>query len=61
MAAFFECGIVDLELGYWSSALKGGFGANFSICVAGLAQEVALVKFGDQWSLEALSNLTQGD
>lgn len=37
MATFFECGIVDLEQGYWSSALKGSFGANFNIRVDDLA------------------------
>lgn len=37
MGAFFECGIVDLEQGYWSSALKGDFAANFSIRIDDLA------------------------
>lgn len=53
---------------YWSrvrilvsSALKSGFGASFSICSDDLAQEVALVKFGDGWSQEASSNQRQGD
>lgn len=35
MAAAVECGVI----GYWSSALEGGFGASSSTCSGDLAQE----------------------